>query len=280
MPSGQVRRAAATLAAALDAEAVVGELRPGFDERFGKETLLRTAATDATPAGLEIDLHRTPVAGALGLAIQLDDLFDHPDELVLGGRRFATPGAAASVVLAGYQASVADIPPRLGARRDLVQLCVAPGPTGPAGATPLEAEAVVALARRWRARAMLAAAITDAWAELALPRPGPDQPLASELVTWARGYRPSLAERVVLEAHRRPGYVYWRQLVGVSMVSGGADRLRYLRALLWPQSGYLADRSWSMGRHLRRAVRTLDVPIRNRLVGLGRRIGRRSGLRS
>ena len=124
VPSGQVRHATRTLADALDAQAVVGELRPGFDERFGKETLLRTPVTAATPMGLEIDIHRTPVAGALGLAIDLDELFRHPDALVLGGRHVPTPGAAASVVLAGYQASVADIPPRLGARRDLVQLCL------------------------------------------------------------------------------------------------------------------------------------------------------------
>ena len=114
VPSGHVHQATTTLAAALDAEAVVGELRPGFDERFGKETLLRTPVTPTTPVGLEIDLHRTPVAGALGLAIDLDELFAHPDALVLGGRRLPTPGPDASVVLAGYQASVADIPPTIG----------------------------------------------------------------------------------------------------------------------------------------------------------------------
>ena len=128
---------------------------------------------------------------------------------------------------------------------------------------------------------MLAAAVTDAWAELDLARPDPDQ--RPGRASWWPGPRPTarpLGERLVLDAHRRPGYVYWRQLVGVAMVAGTSDRLRYLRALLWPQAGYLADRSWSMGRHLRRAVRTLDAPIRNRLVELGRRLGRRSGLRA
>jgi hypothetical protein len=279
VPGDHLRRATTVLGAALDAQAVVGELRPGFDERFGKETLLRTPARAGTPAGLEIDLHRTPVAGALGLAIELDDLFDGPGELVLGARHHPIPDAAASVVLAAYQASVADIPPRLGARRDLVQLCLVQSPAESATIAAIDAEAVISLARRWRAGAMLAAAVTEAWTELDLPPPGPDQTLAGGLVTWARSYRPPLGERTVLDAHRRPGYVYWRQLVGVSMVSGTSDRLRYLRALLWPQRDYLADRSWSMGRHLRRAVRTLDAPIRHRLVELGRRVGRRSGLR-
>ena len=122
--------------------------------------------------------------------------------------------------------------------------------------------------------------MTDAWAELRLAQPAPDQDLAAPLVAWAATCRPRLGERLVLDAHRRPGYVYWRQLAGVTMVSGTSDRLRYLRALVWPQAGYLADRSWSMGRHLHRAVRTLGAPIRNRLVELGRRIGQRSGLRA
>ncbi len=289
VPSGQVHRATHQLAEALDAEVVVGELRPGFDERFGKETLLRIPPTPAVPAGLEVDLHRTPVAGALGLAIQLDDLFRLPDELVLGSRRFPIPDPAASLVLAAYQASVADIPPRLGARRDLVQLCLGRGGTdvagGPGdgrggGAAPLEADAVVALAQRWRAGSVLATAVVDAWFELGLPQPTTDQPLARDLLTWARSYRPGLGERLVLDAHRRAGYVYWRQLVGVAVVSGRGARLDYLRALLWPQATYLADRSWSLGRHLRRAIRALDAPLRIRLVASARRLGRRWGWRA
>ena len=48
----------------------------------------------------------------------------------MAGRPLPTPGPVATLLLAAYQASVADIPPRLGARRDLVQLLVAP--SGPA----------------------------------------------------------------------------------------------------------------------------------------------------
>jgi hypothetical protein len=294
VPSGQVRAARLVLAEALDASTVLSEVRPGFDERFGKETLLRTRPTPATPAGLEIDLHRTPVAGALGLAIRLPDLFDRPDSLVLGGHRFPTPGPVASVLLAAYQASVADVPPRLGAQRDLVQLVFAT--TDPATATPdkvaggqadtgvdaghlgsarPEADPVIEVARRWQAQAMLAAALTDAWAALDLPRPEADRPPAHDLLDWAGRYRPTSRERLVLDAHRRPGYVYWRQLAGVIMVEGVEARLRYLQALAWPQAGYLADRRWSMGGHLRRAGRAVSAPIRHRLVAMARRIGGR-----
>ena len=47
----------------------------GFDDRFGKEVMLRTPATADAPDGFEIDLHRTLIAGALGLTIPLDELF-------------------------------------------------------------------------------------------------------------------------------------------------------------------------------------------------------------
>ena len=278
VPSGQVRAATEALVTALGATVALGEVRPGFDERFGKETLLRTPPTRGAPAGLEIDLHRTPVAGALGLAIPLEELFDRPDDLVVAGRHLPTPGPAASLLLTAYQASVADIPPRLGARRDLVQMLVGPTGTGPP-LDPSGAATVLAMADRWQASAVLALAVTEAWAVLDVDPPGTDRPGAARLVAWAHTRRPSMAERVLLDAHRRPGYVYWRQLAGVAVLPGVTDRAQYLRALVSPQSGYLAERSWSLGRHLRRAVRTVDAPVRNRLVAWGRRLGRRSGLR-
>ena len=117
VPSGYVAAATRVLVEALDATPALVELRPGFDERFGKETLLRTTATPGAPAGLEIDVHRTPVAGALGLAIPLDELFERPGRVEVAGRVLPTPGPVATLLLAAYQASVADVPPRLGARR-------------------------------------------------------------------------------------------------------------------------------------------------------------------
>ena len=263
VPSGRVHAAADLLVAALGASVVQQEVRPGFDERFGKETLLRTPATAGAPRGLEIDLHRTPVAGALGLAIDLDDLFDQTDGFALGGRRLATPGPAASVLLAAYQASVADIPPRLGARRDLAQLLAAGG---------IDPTTVIDLAGGWRAEAMLAAAVNETWAALGLAPPDDDATLARGLVTWAANHRSGPVDRLVLEAHRRSGYVYWRQLAGVIMVPGLQARREYLLALAWPQSDYLADRRWSWGAHLRRAVRTLGAPVRLRLVARARRV--------
>jgi hypothetical protein len=263
VPSGRVHAATDLLVAALGASVIQSEVRPGFDERFGKETLLRTPATATAPRGLEIDVHRTPVAGALGLAIDLDELFDQAEGFDLGGRRLPTPGRAASVLLAAYQASVADIPPRLGARRDLAQLLAT---------SEVDPTSVIDLAIRWRADTMLAAAVNDTWTTLGLAPPADHAELARGLVDWARGHRGGPVDRLVLAAHRRSGYVYWRQLAGVIMVPGLSARRDYLLALTWPQADYLADRQWSWRGHLRRALRSLSAPVRLRVVATARRV--------
>ena len=52
VPGDELTRAATVLTAALGAERPVPEIRPGFDDRFGKEAMLKVD-------GLELDLHRT-----------------------------------------------------------------------------------------------------------------------------------------------------------------------------------------------------------------------------
>ena len=137
---------------------------------------------------------------------------------------------------------------------------------------------LVATAARWRASAVLATAVLDAWPALDLARPDPDGDLAGQLVDWASRHRPTLTERLLLDAHRRPGYVYWRQLAGVAV----RPRLARPAAATWapwswPQPDYLADRRWSVASHLRRAGRTLTAPVRNAAVGAARRVRRRGG---
>ncbi len=268
VPGRHLHQAAAVLSTELDAAASHPELRPGFDERFGKETLLRTAPTRQRPGGLEIDVHRMPVAGALGLAIPLDELFDGPGEVLIAGRALPTPGPVPTLLLACYQASVTDIPPRLAAARDVLQLLASDA------ADPDE---LVATARRWQATAVVAQALRHSRRTLALPADaGPAA--ASQLFAWADSVVPSARERLLLSAHQRPGYVYWRQLAGLVVVRGTRARVDYLRALALPQQDYLADRRWSIGHHARRAWRAVTSSVRNRLVRTVRRVRRRAGL--
>ncbi len=125
----------------LDAHPELPELRAGFDDRFGKEVMLRTPASSDAPDGFEIDLHRTLVAGALGLTIPLDPLFDDTGALVLGGRLLPTLGPVPTLLAACYQASISDNPPRLAAARDLAQIITDDPPA---------LDEVLAEARRWQ----------------------------------------------------------------------------------------------------------------------------------
>ena len=91
------------------------ELRPGFDERFGKEVMLRAD-------GLELDLHRIFVEGALGLSIDTDDLFAPPYRFALGGEELEALPMPQRLLHACYAAALGDWPPRLMSLRDVAQL--------------------------------------------------------------------------------------------------------------------------------------------------------------
>ena len=91
VPGPDLTMAVGVLERALGVSRVEAELRPGFDDRFGKEALLRA------PGGPELDLHRTFVQGALGLTVELGDLFVPGQQFSLGGRPLqALPPASSS----------------------------------------------------------------------------------------------------------------------------------------------------------------------------------------
>ena len=257
--SGHVTAASAAIEDLLDARPALPELRHGFDDRFGKEVMLRTPATHDAPDGLEVDLHRTLIAGALGLTIPLDSLFADTATLVLGGRALPTLGPVATLLAACYQASISDNPPRLAAACDLAQI-VADDP-------PPVAE-VLAEARRWRATAVVTDALTRTWRTLDLP---PD-PFVER---WLAETRPTRLERTLLRAHLAPGYVYWRHLAALLVLPGVGPRVRYALAIVAPQASYLDRRASSLPAHARRSWRSLNRPVREPLVRTARRVGRR-----
>jgi hypothetical protein len=259
VPSGQVVAASAALSSALEAVPELPELRPGFDDRFGKEVLLRTAPSELAPGGYEIDVHRTIIAGALGLTIPLDELFQATGELELGGRRLATLGPLPLLLATCYQAAISDSPPRLASSRDLAQVVLG---------TPVTVDELLAAARRWRATAVVTAAFTRTWSTLELA----DHPL---VVGWLAVARPTRLERLLLTAHVAPGHVYWRHLAALLVLPGLEPRARYLRALVTPQASYLAGRTSSRSDHASRSWRSLSRPVREPLVRTGRRIRRR-----
>jgi hypothetical protein len=210
------------------------ELRPGFDRRFGKD------ATLVARSGWQVDLHRRLVFGPFGLWADEGDLFARPIALSIGGVTMATLNEEASFLHACYNAALADDPPRLIAVRDVCQVALAGSP---------EPSMVEEMARRWRAPAVIARALT-----LVADLLGQELwrlPIAAPFVT----HRATVRERALVASYRGPGRGYTSQLATVIAVTGTRQRLAYLRALARPQPDYLLARGSSPLAYLRKAAR-------------------------
>jgi hypothetical protein len=218
----QLTRAVGLLMPSLDVHRVQEELRPGFDDRFGKEVLLRTRE------GLELDLHRTLLEGALGLMIDLAELLGGSDEAAIADRTVPVLNAPQQLLHTAY-AVLSDPTPRLASLRDVVQVIAVLQP---------DPQSVLALARHWRGEAVLAYALQAAWAQL---KPGTEP----ELVKWATEYESSRRERRLIDAHRGPARAYTRHLAALAVLPSVRSRLAYLRALAWPQRSYLESRGFT-----------------------------------
>ncbi len=207
--------------------------RPGFTARFGK------GACFVSPVGLEIDLHRTFVAGPFGLGFDADALFARCDLVTIAAREIATLDAAGQAVHAALHAVLGSERPRLVALRDLAQILV----------TGTDAEAVRARAQEWGVGYPVSRAVLLARTLLGLRAPLP-------LESWAAGYVPDTGERRALGAYASPQRSYAAQaLAGVAALRGVRPRLAYMRALAFPTSGYLDARDEGAPRRLLRATR-------------------------
>jgi Uncharacterised nucleotidyltransferase len=232
VPSDSVGRAVGALTEALDARRAQPELRPGFDERFGKEVLLRRGET------MELDLHRVFVEGAFGLTIDVDDLFAPPYRFPLAGYELEALPMPQRLLHAAYAAVLGDWPPRLVALRDVVQLVLRERPN---------LIDVLLMARAWRCEVVLAQAVTTAWSELAIVERPP-------IVEWAERYRPGRVDRLLLASHEGPARAFTRHLAALVVLPTLRDRGAYARAIAFPQRSYLEARSLQGTNHLKRAV--------------------------
>lgn len=240
VPAADFSRAARVLADGLAATRALPELRPGFDDRFGREILLRHGP-------VEIDLHRTLVDGPFGLRVDLRDLFGEPRIVTVGGHELRTVSVTAQFVHACFSAVLGEWPPRLMVLRDVLEHL------GEAGRPmTVDAAEVIALASRWRARAVVALAIRRAMSDLEVP---PDCPVrAHPLAEWAAGFRPARFDRLLLRTYRGRARGYTSQLAAVVAIRGWSARALYLRAITRPSREYLSARGFRRGERLRRAL--------------------------
>jgi len=232
VPSRDFSRSAALLADALGGVRGVPELRPGFDDQFGKEALVRIS-------GLELDLHRTFVEGAYGLTVDLDDLFTPPYRFPLAGFELSGLPMPQRLLHASYAAALGDWPPRLASLRDVAELVLRERP-------PLVE--VLLMARRWRCEAVVARAVTQAWETLRITTRAP-------IVEWAERFAPSRTDRMLLASHAGPARAFTRHLAAVVVLPDTSTRLRYVGAIVRPQPAYLRARAMTPTQHVKRAVR-------------------------
>jgi hypothetical protein len=205
------------------------EPRPGFTQRFGKGVCV---VTD----GLEIDVHRTFVAGPFGLALDPDQLFCDPVSIRLGSVAVPTLPADLHFLHACYHASLGDRVPRLVTLRDIAEMCMG---------GQVDHHAVIDRAKRWRARIVVQRSVLHTWATLALDSSHP-------LLDWALRYRASRWERNALAAYITPARSYALQsLAGLRAVRGSRAKAAYASALLLPTHSYAQERGGYVARWMR-----------------------------
>jgi hypothetical protein len=216
------------------------ELRRGFDHRFGK------GATIAMPGDLEIDLHRTFVAGPLGMTLDHDSLFATATPFVLAGRRLEGLGTEERFLHACVHAGLGR-PARLNSLRDIAEMALG---------GRLDVDRVYLLAGAWRAGAVVARAVNLAWSQLDLAD-------SVALSAWAERYRPDASEARMIGAYVGGDRSYTRQaLATLRVIPRLRDKAAYARSLLFPARRYLEARARG-GRleHVRRGTAHLGWGI-------------------
>ena len=222
------------LADALDGRRAQPELRRGFDDRFGKEAMLRVR-------GLELDLHRTFVEGAYGLTVQLDDLFAPPYRFPLGIHELEALPMPQRLLHATYAAAFGDWPPRLVSLRDLAQIVHRERPI---------LTDVLLMAREWHCEPIVARAVTMTWEQLRLTSRPP-------IVEWAARFEPTRQQQRMLAWHEGPARAFTSQAAALLVLDTWADRLAYLRAVVLPDASYLKARGFTAMSHADRAWKRL-----------------------
>lgn len=199
----------------------LAEPRPGFDRRFDKGTTL------SSPAGYELDLHRTFVLGPWGVLVDVDGLWDSSEEFILGGRAIRALSRPNRFLHACYHAALGDWPLRLGSLRDVAEMLPA---------AEQDARALLRRAADWGVEAVVAAAVADARRLLGIATTG-------ELSSWARQYVPSRRDEAWLALHTHADKTFAAQAIATLRVLPRLrDKAAYVRALVLPDVRYTAGR--------------------------------------
>jgi hypothetical protein len=198
------------------------EPRPGFTARFGHAALL------ANDRDIEIDLHRTLVAGPFGEWIQADELFDQTTAFRVGGVDLLRLGNTAALAHACIHAALGYRPPLLLPVRDVAQLCLSPH---------IDWD----LMRRWSCDWHLGVVFEHAFKAVAevIGSPLHDASVNDALVE-NRGRRDVVALQAYTSQRRRYG---GKATATILAIRGVRAKSRYVWALLFPDRDFLASRA-------------------------------------
>jgi hypothetical protein len=212
------------------------EPRPGFDVRFGK------AAVHVTPEGHEVDLHRTLVIGPYGLWMQPDELFDRTEEFELAGRLLSRLNDTGLLLHACVHAALGQQAPFGQQLRDVRQVVAAGS---------IDVQAFEEWVDRWRLAPVVRRAFELEAAETGMAWPTWLRPLFE---SRGRGRDRRLLDAYATERRSRGGIA----LATLRAVPGIRSRLEYVRALVYPRSEFMSQRT-QVGTYGR--LRRLTVPL-------------------
>ena len=217
--------AAGSILQASGARRLVPEVRPGFDDRFGKD------ATFVSTTGWQVDLHRRLVVGPYGFWAGSAEFFNEDGARIeLGGYELVVLDPEDAFLYACYTAALADDPPRLMALRDVAQF---------ASVGVIDVERIVDTALRWRGSDVVARALCLSERALGVS--------LSETTVGLRfrSLMPRRRHRALMATYRGRARGYTSQLAGVLALPGATNKLAYLRALARPQDSYLRARGFT-----------------------------------
>lgn len=185
-------------------------LGEAFDRRFGKGATLRHQQT-----GVNVDLHRTLVAGPYGFLIEPADLFARTGEVEVVGASLPTMGREARFIHACISTVLSDARPKLITVRDVAQYLRTEN---------LDPGQVDNLCERWRLRGVVATAVAVAKETLEV---------SDDRLRITEAERIPVPERLARWAYAGQDKRWRRQALTASVfVPGWANRMAYLRSVI------------------------------------------------
>jgi hypothetical protein len=203
--------------------------RPGFDRNFSKGTSF------LTPAGLEIDLHRTLAMGPYGLRLDLDRMWQGVDSFTLGGAPLPALTPEGRFLHACYHAVLGDVRPRLTPLRDVAQIALT---------HHLDLPGLHELVRVSRGQAVVAKAVRLAWQTFAIAD-------VLSISAWAAAYRTDPREAADIAVYGRGSSYASKSVAAIRSIPTARGRASYLYALLVPTASYFESRHSSRLSRLR-----------------------------